>query len=128
MPPPPPVLDTSPVTFSFKYLDVQGNAKFLFQHCDGEFLEHLILELQRLSAGTVSEFCEYDHERQSHAIRFGETTEPAGFTHLGEQVEPEEFWQFGFRRDRPWRVHGFFIDSVFYIVWLDPHHRLYRDD
>jgi hypothetical protein len=23
-----------------------------------------------------------------------------------------------------WRVHGFFISSVFYIVWLDPEHQL----
>ncbi len=23
------------------------------------------------------------------------------------------------------RMHGFFIDEIFYIVWLDPEHRLY---
>jgi hypothetical protein len=23
------------------------------------------------------------------------------------------------------RVHGFFLDEVFYVVWLDPDHKLY---
>lgn len=25
-------------------------------------------------------------------------------------------------------VHGFFIDNVFYVVWLDPQHNMYPDD
>jgi hypothetical protein len=125
IPRPPPVLDLSPVTFSFKYLDVQTNPKFLFALCDMQFLECLIEELRRLSSGTVSEFCEWDNDRHSHAIRFDETTEPNGFAHMDEQLDPEEPWQFGIRANRAWRVHGFFIDSVFYIVWLDPMHNLH---
>jgi hypothetical protein len=124
IPRPHPVLDTSPVTFSFKFLDVTDNEKFVFGHCTMDFFEHLLVELQRLSRGTVMDFCEYDNERHSHAIIFENTQEPQGFANLSEQVEPEEYWQFGIRPDRPWRVHGFFIDSVFYVVWLDPKHNL----
>lgn len=120
----PPLLDTSPVTFSFKFLDLRGNHRFVFAHCDLDFLEHLLGELRRLSRGTVGDFCEYDNDRHSHAIIFVETQEPQGFPNLDEQVEPEEYWQFGIRPDRRWRVHGFFIESVFYIVWLDPMHNL----
>ena len=87
-------------------------------------MEALFGELKRLSAGTVSDLCEYDNDRHSHAIIFEDTQEPDGFAHLDEQVEPEQYWQFGIRADQPWRVHGFFIDSVFYIVWLDPLHNL----
>jgi hypothetical protein len=124
IPAPHPTVDTSPVTFSFKYLDLVGNRKFFFVHCERDFLEHLLTELARLSRGTVTDFCEYDNDRHSHAIIFEDTGEPHGFANLGEQVEPEEYWQFGIRPDRRWRVHGFFIDSVFYIVWLDPLHNL----
>lgn len=124
IPAPHPIIDTSPVIFSFKYLDVDDNEKFQFRHCDLEFLERLIKELKRLSSWTVSDFCEFDNERHSHQIIFEQTLEPNGFTNLNEQVEPEVPWQFGIRPDREWRVHGFFIDSVFYVVWLDPLHNL----
>lgn len=60
----------------------------------------------------------------NHKIDFSNTTEPAGFVHLPEQVEPEEYWQFAVQEHHTWRVHGFFIASVFYIVWLDPDHQL----
>jgi hypothetical protein len=105
---------------------MQANPRFAFRHCELDFVEQLFAELKRLSAGTVSEFCEYDNDRHSHAIIFEHTQEPDGFTHLDEQVEPEEFWQFGIRPDRQWRVHGFFTGSVFQIVWLDPLHNLER--
>ncbi len=116
-----PTIDLSPVRFSFKYLDLASDS---FERCEKDFLRSLLEEFKRLSACTVSEFCEYDNERHSHAIAFLDTTEPTGFPGLDEQLEPEVFWQFGVVRNRPWRVHGFFIDSVFYVVWLDPEHRL----
>jgi hypothetical protein len=37
--------------------------------------------------------------------------------------EQLEYWQFRINKSRG-RVVGFLIDSVFYIVWLDPHHNL----
>lgn len=40
----------------------------------------------------------------------------------GKQLE-DEYWQFRINKSRG-RVVGFLIDSVFYIVWLDPHHNL----
>jgi hypothetical protein len=118
-----PTTDQSPVRFSFKYLDLVSE-KFAFERCKNDFLRCLLEELKRLSACNVSEFCEYDNERHSHAITFLDTTEPNGFPGLEDQLEPEYFWQFSLVRNRPWRVHGFFIDSVFYVVWLDPEHRL----
>lgn len=35
--------------------------------------------------------------------------------------EDYEYWQFRLNKTRG-RVVGFIVDSVFYIVWLDPHH------
>ena len=118
-----PIIDESPVRFSFKYLDLISE-KFAFELCDREFLRCLLEEFKRLSARSVSEFCEYDNERHSHFITFADTTEPGGFPGLEDQIEPEVFWQFSLVCNCPWRVHGFFVDSVFYVVWLDPEHRL----
>lgn len=44
------------------------------------------------------------------------TAAPKGFEQL-------EYWQFRVNKSRG-RIIGFKIDSVFYIVWLDPHHNL----
>ena len=38
-------------------------------------------------------------------------------------LEQAEFWQFRVNKSRG-RVIGILIDSVFYVVWLDPHHNL----
>ncbi|HDZ68887.1 MAG TPA: hypothetical protein ENH43_00500 [Phycisphaerales bacterium] len=43
-----------------------------------------------------------------------------------QQASPdldEDAWQFGISKDNG-RVHGFFIEDFFYIVWIDPEHRL----
>lgn len=42
--------------------------------------------------------------------------------HLRDTVEP---YQFSLSSHVNGRVHGFFLDHVFHIVWLDPNHRLY---
>jgi len=34
-------------------------------------------------------------------------------------------YQFSLSSNEHGRVHGFLIDEVFYIVWLDPDHQLY---
>lgn len=33
-------------------------------------------------------------------------------------------WQLGIN-NQSFRIHGFFIENVFYIVWMDPNHQLY---
>ena len=38
-------------------------------------------------------------------------------------VEPEV--AFNITKTRHGRVHGYFVESIFYIVWLDPKHELY---
>ncbi len=45
-------------------------------------------------------------------------------TELMEQIR-DDCWQLGIDNDG-FRVHGFFIDNVFYVVWLDPNHELYE--
>lgn len=63
-----------------------------------------------------------------HVIHFEKTTQKFGFIEAPgvdeDQSNYSEPWQFGLRRDRVWRVHGFLIDDTFYVVWFDPNHDL----
>ena len=80
-----------------------------------------------MSHWPMGQFRSYEH-RYSHEIGFEDTSEKGGFPDLGEQLETDDAWQFAVDVSKPeglWRVHGFFIDSTFYIVWLEEHHRLY---
>ena len=43
----------------------------------------------------------------------------------GWEEYDEAAWQFSISANEHGRVHGFLIDNVFYVVWLDPEHRLY---
>ncbi len=62
---------------------------------------------------------------RAHSIVWEETTEPAGFSHLNEQLRGVRGYQFEVSQGEG-RVHGLFIDDSFYIVWLDPNHELYK--
>jgi hypothetical protein len=116
----------APISFSFQYLDADGNAKFRLDDCPADYLRALVSALQNWTGRTLDEFCEHVPERKNHQIAFEETTEPEGFRQLDEQLRTHEAWQFGLTRDSDWRVHGMLIGSVYHVVWLDPHHRLYK--
>lgn len=45
-------------------------------------------------------------------------------TNLMSQIK-DDCWQLGID-NHTFRIHGFFIENVFYIVWLDPLHNLYH--
>ena len=42
-------------------------------------------------------------------------------------VLPEDFYQISVGKSKG-RIHGIFVDNVFYIIWFDPLHNLYPDD
>jgi hypothetical protein len=43
----------------------------------------------------------------------------------GWEEYDEDAWQFSISANEHGRVHGFLIENVFYVVWLDPEHKLY---
>jgi hypothetical protein len=110
--------------FSFKYLD-STNEKFSPQECSVEFFRALIEAIQAYSHWTVERFTDQNNKDHRHIIVFEETTEPDGFSTLEEdQLAYHDAWQFGLSKTEVWRVHGILIDNVFYVVWLDPDHKL----
>jgi hypothetical protein len=60
-----------------------------------------------------------------HRVAWDETSEPNGFTSLNLQLRDLPAWQFEISVNEHGRVHGFFIDRTFYLVWIDPEHLLY---
>jgi hypothetical protein len=59
-----------------------------------------------------------------HPIKWEDTSED-GFGLPNEEQLVDTPYQFSLSSNEHGRVHGFFIDQVFYIIWLDPNHRLY---
>lgn len=113
--------------FSFRHY--QKTEKFC-QPPNGDnpgYSEKLLERLRDISSFTVSDF----RKNQSKALRahrhnWDETTEPNGYAHLSEQLRQCEPWQFSLSANEHGRVHGILIDEVFYVVWLDPGHKLYE--
>jgi hypothetical protein len=59
-----------------------------------------------------------------HPIDWDDTTETC-FGLVNEEQLVSQPYQFQLSSNEYGRVHGFFIENVFYIVWLDPDHLLY---
>ncbi len=80
------------------------------------------------SASSVDEFLDQNNKEHRHLIDFGATSEKDGFVGAPgvdeDQLNYAQAWQFGVSAKKDWRVHGFVIGDTFYVVWLDPRHRL----
>jgi len=92
---------------------------------DGVILISLFGRLKELSRLTPEYLMSrpYDKSLRCHQIIWEETDEDCfGFPMEEEIVEIP--YQFQISKQRG-RVHGFFLDCVFYIVWIDKNHNLY---
>ncbi len=124
------VPDDPLLRFSFKLLDIHTNDKFGLHHAvnDG-YWEKLLLRFKDISRMKSKEFREnFSKQLRNHRITFSETSEPEGFALLPEQLRGQEAWQFELTQQEHGRVHGLLMGDTFYIVWLDPCHKLYPSD
>jgi len=67
----------------------------------------------------------YRNALRCHRHDWAQTTELNGFG-LSGQLADCDGWQFQLTSNEHGRVHGFFIGEVFFVVWLDPDHKLYK--
>lgn len=119
--PPPPAGD---VVFSFRHLD-SGTPEFSPAGCTAEWYAALMERMRDVSTMRHQELLSSRSPAlRAHPIAWEDTSKPEGFTHLNQQLRTAEPYQFQVSKQNG-RVHGFFIDVVFHVVWLDPHHRLY---
>lgn len=112
--------------FSFKYLQTH-NEKFSIRDRDANYFIILLERLRDLSTLTAQEVkMNRSQSLRCHPIKWRETTEPNGFGIPNEQELVTIPYQFSLSTNEHGRVHGFFIEDMFYIVWLDPNHNLYQ--
>lgn len=114
------------VRFSFKYLELQ-NTKYSPPDSSEKpnYLEGFLDKLKNISTMKPQEFRQAGKSLRSHPINWCNTSEPDGYSHLPVHLQECEPWQFSLSRSELGRVHGFWIDDIFYPVWLDHEHLLY---
>lgn len=124
--PRPPLPTDGIIRLSFKCLDLLSNRKFGIHQCRDGYLQKLIERLKDLSSLTPTEFrTSRSSSLKIHEIDWVKTSEPDGFTSLNEQFRALKAWQFEITRNEHGRVHGFLLEDTFFVVWIDPDHRLY---
>lgn len=113
------------IAFSFKYLNF-SNPKFTVSECGFNYFFNLIRRFKDLGNTDMSIFMEkYARPLRNHRIDWeGETVTEDGFGLNLKQDILDEPWQFSVSSNEHGRVHGFIIQNIFYVVWLDPEHNL----
>ena len=115
------------INFSLRYLDWDSE-KFTFTDMQGNYFRTLLERVQEVSKMPLRDFVTQPNRTlRNHRIDFGDSgvTEPGFGIPLGEEYDSNA-WQFSLSVNEHGRVHGFFIDNTFYVVWLDAGHALYR--
>lgn len=112
------------VSFSYKYLQTD-HPKFSPAGREAAYLVALLERLRDVSSWASQELMSNRSSAlRCHPIDWDDTTEQCfGFPKEEEIVSIP--YQFSLSSNEHGRVHGFFINEIFYIVWLDPDHNLY---
>lgn len=112
------------MNFSFLYFDTASQL-FTVNDCEPNYLGKFTERLKALSQITPAQA----RNQQSSTLHFdkirweGTPVSEFGFP-KEEEIAGDEAWEFEITRNAHGRVHGFFIDETFYIVWIDPKHKL----
>lgn len=113
------------ISFSFKYYQ-DSHSKFSGGEKETVYWLTLLSRLKALSSLSAQELLlNRSSALRCHPIKWEDTTE-SGFRLPNEEQLVDVPYQFSISSNEHGRVHGFFINEVFYIVWLDPDHLLYR--
>lgn len=113
------------VSFSFRHI-ARDHDKFSYSAKASEYFCKVLERLSALSDLSIKELhASRSPSLRMHPIEWEGTSEPEGFAHLNEQLRASTPYQFSISGNAHGRVHGFVVDHVFYVVWLDPDHRLY---
>lgn len=114
------------VIFSYKYLCLD-NEKFDISERDTTYFIKLKERLKNISSMTAHETRSTPNKTlRFHPIDWNDhrLTETCFGIPNEEQIAYEPR-QFSISVNEHGRVHGFYIDNVFYIRWFDPNHNLY---
>jgi hypothetical protein len=123
-----PPLIPDGLLFSFKYIDLNSNTKFETNKIEKGYIHSFLTRLQDLSKMKLSELIDPKMADQLHfhPIQWNETSEPKGFQKVPSKLKYDNAYQFYITKNKHGRVHGFTIGNTFFVVWIDPHHSLYK--
>jgi hypothetical protein len=112
------------ISFSFKYFQ-ENHDKFSIRQNSENYWIRLLERLKSLSSLSAEEILlNRSKALRCHSIQWEDTSESC-FGIPNEAQLVGQPYQFSLSSNEYGRVHGFFIEEVFYIVWLDPNHLLY---
>jgi len=110
--------------FSFKYL-AKNHDKFSYSNKNSDYFSTLLAKLSDYSSLKRLELLSNRSSSiRCHPIEWIHTSEE-GFGFKDEEQLVDTPYQLQLTSNRHGRIHGFFIEAVFYVVWLDPDHLLY---
>lgn len=113
------------ISFSFKYLKTDHD-KFKWIDREINYLITLLDRLKSVSNLTAIEMIQNgSNALRCHSIEWDDTREQC-FGIPSEDQLVDKPCQFSLLSNAHGRVHGFFINEIFYVVWLDPKHLLYN--
>lgn len=113
------------IKFSFRFFDREHDL-FNCGEIKGHWYIGFVDHLKHISEFSLTEFVTHHHDSLRAHTHSWEKASVDGYG-LSEdlvQIDEENCRQFSISKANG-RVHGFLIDDIFYIVWLDPHHNLY---
>lgn len=118
--------DIENLNFSFKHLDLDNN-KFEIPYHNDRYFRKLLERKKELSKLTIKDL----RNNHSKSLRFHKIDfKSKGISEIGFGINSqldidENSYQFQISSNEYGRVHGFLIDTTFYIVWLDRYHKLF---
>jgi hypothetical protein len=125
----PSVPDKENIVFSFSFFQAD-HSKCNASGRDANYFRALLQRFKAVGQFTVKQFrtmhAGYNKALRVHPIEWSHPKiSQAGFQIPQRQDLDEQAWQFSLSEHESGRVHGFLIDRVFHVVWLDPDHNLY---
>lgn len=117
-------MKNEPLRFSFTCLDLEHD---LFNcgethRVKDSWFTHLLNNLSEISKLNFKEFVNQRQHYDLHPIDWDQTSCKPTLADYHQY----EFMQFRLSSSTG-RVHGYFVDNTFFILWLDPHHNLLPD-
>ena len=113
------------IHFRFDYFDA-AHTHFDGSKADFDWTRDMLTRLKHLQNTTVDQFKKdlaYRRSQYIHPINWDDANlDSFGIQNASPDLD-EDAWQFAISKANG-RVHGFFIGDFFYIVWIDPEHRL----
>lgn len=122
--------ETKKISFNFRRLQNIAD-KFDYQNRESSYFNCLInrlCEISKMSRKEMTVINKGCHKGlRCHKIDFKQKRVLAnGFGIPSNEELDEDAWQFSLSGNKNGRIHGYFVGNIFFIVWLDPKHNLYK--